>query len=180
MARRILAMSICSMSIWAMAAGAPPMAAVSYLSQNAADTPEGPITWSVRGDKTAEAAKPGVVFGALVTAKIEEGWHLYSLDEESGGPRPTVIAVPKGQPFEISGDIDSPVPRTAMDDNFGVKTDFYEGSATFTVPVRISPESSPGRKKVLIEVRYQSCSKQLCLPPKTVKLELAVEVQPAR
>jgi DsbC/DsbD-like thiol-disulfide interchange protein len=166
--------------IGALAAVAFVTRAAGMAGQNIAQKSEGPIVWSIERDTANTAQKPGGEFSALVTAKIEEGWHLYSTEEAAGGPRPTIITVPKDQPFEIAGDIDSPLAKTALDENFGVKTDYYEGSATFTVPVRVAAQAVAGRQKLLVEVRYQSCSKELCLPPKTAKLELAVDVQSAQ
>jgi DsbC/DsbD-like thiol-disulfide interchange protein len=166
--------------IGALVAAAFVTAVVGVAGQNVAQKPDGPIVWSIQGDTAAAVQKPGGEFNALVTAKIDEGWHLYSTDEAAGGPRPTVITMPKDQPFEIAGDIDSPLAKTALDENFGVRTDYYEGSATFTVPVRVAAQAVAGRQKLLVEVRYQSCSKELCLPPKTAKLELAVDVQSAQ
>ncbi|HEY6331612.1 MAG TPA: protein-disulfide reductase DsbD N-terminal domain-containing protein [Blastocatellia bacterium] len=138
---------------------------------------EAPITWSVGRDKEAEVLQPGAEFKVRLVAKIKDGWHLYSLDEPPSGPGPTEISLPKGQPFEMAGDIDSPIGTRALDPNFGIKTEYYERSATFVVPVRALAGAS-GRQKLVVEVRYQSCSEQLCLAPKTEKLELSVDVQP--
>lgn len=137
---------------------------------------EAPITWSIQRDKDTGVLRPGAEFKVKLVAKIKDGWHLYSIDEPSSGPGPTEITVPKGQPFEMSGDIDSPIAIRALDPNFGVKTEYYEHSATFVIPVRVAAGTA-GRQTLLVEVRYQSCSQQLCLAPKTEKLELPVEVQ---
>ena len=154
--------------------------AVLACGQQAPKKGDNPISWSIEREKAAGETTPivtGGEFNARISAKIKDGWHLYSTEEPASGPRPTVISVPKGQPFEMSGDIDSPIPISAMDQNFGVKTEYYERSATFVIPIRVTGQAPSGPQKLLIEVRYQSCSDQLCLPPKTEKLELTVELK---
>jgi DsbC/DsbD-like thiol-disulfide interchange protein len=157
-----------------------PIFAYRTSAQDAAGKPEEPVTWTAALDKSSTRPMPGGELNVAITASIKDGWHLYSTEEPKGGPRPTVISLPAGQPFEIAGDIDSGIPETALDDNFGLKTDYYEGSATFTFPVKIAATATPGRQKLQVEVRYQSCTKQLCMPPTTAKLEIPVEVGPAR
>jgi DsbC/DsbD-like thiol-disulfide interchange protein len=145
-------------------------------AQDSGQKVEAPIAWSVQQDKDTGVIRSGAEFKVKLVAKIKEGWHLYSLDEPPSGPGPTEITVPKGQPFELSGDIDSPVAIRALDPNFGVKTEYYERSATFVIPVRVAA-GTVGRQTLLVEVRYQSCSQQLCLAPKTEKLQLELEIQ---
>src|SRR5689334_1412362 len=87
---------------------------------------ENPITWSLAADAPARALKPGEQFTVLLTAKIVEGWHLYSPEQQAGGPIPTRITLPADQPFKLADTIDLPVPRTEIDPNFNLETQFYE------------------------------------------------------
>src|SRR5712691_9119155 len=54
-----------------------------------------PIHWSVKKENSASAVKAGDKFNAQVIATIDEGWHLYSLEQPAGGPITTHISVPK-------------------------------------------------------------------------------------
>ena len=47
---------------------------------------------------------------------------------------------------------------------------------TFDVPLRIAATAETGRQKAVVEVRFQTCNQEICLPPKTLKLELDVEI----
>jgi thiol:disulfide interchange protein DsbD len=155
------------------------LAGMMFLSASGAaaqDISTDPITWSIAAKEKTVSSKPGGTFIVYLTAKIEAGWHLYSLDQPEGGPKPTRITVPSEQVFEQSGTIESPEPNRAHDENFGMETEFFKESVTFTLPLRVAEKAPAGQHKLQVQVRFQTCNDQLCLPPKTVKLELTVEV----
>jgi thiol:disulfide interchange protein DsbD len=135
-----------------------------------------PISWSL---KVVSAASAGAALTAEVTAKIEDGWHLYSLTPVADGPRPTRITLPDAQAFELAGKIEAPEPFAGTDPNFGVEVEYYEESVTFKLSLKRRAGSGgdkpPGDGKLIVEARYQTCTSQLCLPPKTVKLEAEVK-----
>jgi thiol:disulfide interchange protein DsbD len=137
---------------------------------------ENPIKWSIQPVSSKKPLKAGDKLSVKVVAKIDGGWHLYSLTQPSGGPVPTRITLPAEQPFKLVGRIASPTPYVAPDPNFGIDTEYYEGSATFTLPVKIAADAKPGKTKLLVNAFFQSCNDQFCLPPKTVKLETPVEI----
>jgi thiol:disulfide interchange protein DsbD len=141
------------------------------------DRQENPVQWSLTIDPAKQAFKAGAQFTAQLTAQVEEGWHLYSLEEVPNGPRPTRITLLADQPFELSGDIEQPVPIIKHDENFGVETQYFEESVTFNLPVKITATAKSGTTRLAVQTRYQVCNDRLCLPPKTVKVEVAVEIK---
>lgn len=142
----------------------------------AVQKPPDPINWSLKMDGSSQSIKPGGIFKVQMEAHIEEGWHLYSTEQAAGGPKPTRITLPPDQLFEAGGPVESPTPLTARDANFDIETEFYEEAVTFTLPVRVSAKAPAGTQRLQVEVRFQSCTSELCLPPRTVKLDLAIEV----
>ena len=135
-----------------------------------------PIAWSF-GKPTIEGrAVPGATVKVKVKAAIGDGWHLYSLKKLDGGPIATSIAVPPEQPFTLNGTIEAEEPMRLDDPVFGMEVEFYIESAEFTVPVKIAAGVKPGVQKLTIAPRYQTCNGKLCLPPRTVRLELPVKV----
>ena len=148
------------------------LAAVCAAGQKAPD----PINWSLKLDGASQPIKPGSVFKVQMEASIEQGWHLYSTEQPAGGPKPTRITCPPDQIFEMGGTVEFPAPQTAHDENFDIETEFYEDAVTFILPVRVSPRATAGSHKLRVEVRFQSCTREICLPPTTVKLDLPVEV----
>lgn len=143
-----------------------------------AQIPKEPIKWSIKANLPEKPLKPGDRFTVELTATIEEHWHLYAMEQAEGGPIPTRISLPEGQPFELAGAIESSEPKTATDPAFNMTTAFYEGQAVFTVPVKISAKAAAGKTEIKISATHQSCNDELCLPPRTVKL--AAEINIAR
>ena len=138
-----------------------------------------PIRWSLATDLARLSLKPGDKVTVQVTAKMDEGWHLYSLEQEPGGPIATKIRVPEDQPFKLADTIDSPAPRIEMDPNFNMETQFYEEEVTFSVPLEIAPKTPAGKHELRINVTYQTCTATKCLPPKLVRLVAEITVAPA-
>lgn len=143
-----------------------------------------PIKWSIKttgkaGDSVG-MLKPGARMSVELTAKIEEGWHLYAPDQPPGGPIPTRIEMPEGQPFKLAGEIETPPPRIELDPNFNLETQFYEDEATFTLPVEIAADAPSGKQEVKVNIVFQTCNGQKCLPPKRLKLAVMVEIDSSR
>jgi len=127
-----------------------------------------PIKWALKA-QAANSSSTKNLFTLELRATIDRGWHLYSTEKVEGGPSPTRISLVTGQSFEIAGEIDSPAPRSAYDPNFQVATEFYEGEVAFTIPIK-STAPAPG-DKLRVQVRYQTCTPTICLPPKLLELE---------
>jgi DsbC/DsbD-like thiol-disulfide interchange protein len=147
---------------------APLVIALILLPTQAQEKAPDPVAWSLKVVTATDVA-----LKAELTAKIEDGWHLYSLTPITNGPRPTRVTLPAEQAFELAGEIDAPDPFVETDPNFGVEVEYYEESVTFKLPLK--RRTGRDGDKLLVEARYQTCTKRLCLPPKTVKLEADVK-----
>lgn len=126
-----------------------------------------PVKWSLKVERSVELLNEGNNFMAVLSAEIERGWHLYALEKIEGGPIPTLISVPDGLPFEL-GKIDAPAPLENHDSAFGVTTKFYQNTVDFNLPIRVSDKAQKSSTSLKIKVRYQICSEEVCLAPKTV------------
>jgi Disulphide bond corrector protein DsbC len=127
-----------------------------------------PVIWALK-----ISVAPDGSMTAELTATIEDGWHLYSLTPIANGPKPTRVTLPAEQAFELAGEIEAPDPFVGNDPNFGGEVEYYEESVTFKLPLKRRAGRSGDR--LMVEARYQVCTSQLCLPPKTVKLEADVK-----
>jgi len=136
---------------------------------------ENPVAWSFK-TMPKKPVKAGENFAFRLVARIEPGWHLYSIDQPPGGPVATEISLATGAPFEM-GAVTGPKPHVLFDSNFDMQVGFYAGGAEFYLPVKVAPDASAGRRTLVVAARYQSCNDKLCLPPKTVKLEVPVDVR---
>ena len=120
-------------------------------------------------------AKAGEKLTAQITAAIGGGWHLYSITQGTGGPVPTRITVDEGV-FKAAGAVRGSAPQKQMDPNFGIATETYTGSASFSVPVAVDSSAQTGAQTLSVSVRYQACNDKVCLPPKTLKVSAPVEI----
>lgn len=138
---------------------------------------QNPISWKLERAAPAKPAVPNGKLDVILTADIEEGWHLYSITQPPGGPVTTRIWMPDGQPFQGDGAIQSPAPLKERDPNFDMEVEYYEGQAVFTIPVKVSAAAPAGAQKLRVNAIYQSCNEKMCLPPRTVRLDLPIDVQ---
>jgi thiol:disulfide interchange protein DsbD len=111
-----------------------------------------------------------------MVATIQPGWHLYSLKPIAEGPIPTRIWIGEGQPFSLASAVQAPDPTTTRDPTLNMEVEFYEGETPFTLPVKVATGAT-GAQTLTVSASYQSCNDKLCLPPKTVKVQLPVTVQ---
>lgn len=129
---------------------------------------QNPVSWSLESDAKGKTLKADEKFSAKLKANIEGEWHLYAVEQPTGGPFPTKITVAENLPFQIEGKTTSPEPITKFDQNFGIDTKFFAKNAEFNIPLKANSEASGDN--LAINVRYQVCDDTLCLPPKTVRV----------
>ncbi len=153
------------------------LALVAGLSLSpAAQGPPQPVTWSVALEPITRTHAPGGNVTALVTAKIDEGWHVYSTQELPDGPRPLAIDLVAGGPAHAAGPMVSPEPERDFDEAFSQVTAFYTKSATFRLPLSMSTTAKPGPADVAFDISFQACDGRLCLPGRTVRVTAPVVV----
>jgi DsbC/DsbD-like thiol-disulfide interchange protein len=136
-----------------------------------------PVRWSVVGGSSAHTVVSGRSVNVTVQAEIARGWHIYSLSQKPGGPIPLQLRLAGGADVSIRGTVRAPKPERLFDKNFGIETELYSGSPRFTIPVGVPSHSLTGIRKVQIEARYQVCSETLCLPPRTDKLDVKLQIR---
>ena len=129
-------------------------------------------SFSLRLDKTSVPV--GETFRAIIHARVEPGWHMYSTTQAPGGPIPTTIRLGGSPVFEAAGDLKHPVAQKSFDQNFDIDTEYFEGDVQFELPVRSKAAASPGKHEVAVKIRYMLCSDTMCLPPQTEELKAQV------
>ncbi len=140
-----------------------------------------PVHWRLAVPAAAGAAPvAGQRLQLRLTARMDEGWYIYSLTQGEGGPFPMRITVPDGGAIRLDGSIAAPEPERHDDPNFGIVTETYRRAATFGLPVRLAGD--PRRDAAVVLVSYQTCNDRICLPPHTdsVRLALASSTTPER
>ena len=111
-----------------------------------------------------------------VTATLEPGWHLYSLSQKPGGPRPTKITVAADSPRRIAGGFepDSPPDAHPVDDIpswKGLVVEEHAGRVTWRAALE---PAAAGAAEVRGSVNLQLCRDGACLAPDTIKFTATV------
>jgi thiol:disulfide interchange protein DsbD len=132
--------------------------------------------WSFTTRAPDERIKTGTSVEFQLKAEIEEGWHLYALDQPEGGPIPTTIKTAENSPFRLLGDVSAPKPTVKPDQNFLVEgkpleTKFYERTVNFGLSAEALEDTSIN--ELAVNVRFQLCNDTFCLPPKTYRVSHA-------
>ena len=130
---------------------------------------QNPISWGLESE--AKIVNANETFRAKLKAQIENGWHLYALEQPEGGPFPTKITVAENLQFQLDGKIKTSVPVTKFDPNFQIETKFFDKQAEFDLPLKATNKTDVD--DLAINVRFQVCNDSLCLPPKTVRVSFA-------
>jgi DsbC/DsbD-like thiol-disulfide interchange protein len=137
--------------------------------------PADPVAWKAE-EAPAKPVKPGARFTLRLVAKIQPGWHLYSMKPMEDGPVPTRIWLADGQPFQLAGPVKGDEPQTLQDPTLKMEVEQYEGTAGFAVPVKIAAGAAPGTQNLAVNATFQSCNNKMCLPPKTIAVDVPVTI----
>lgn len=139
---------------------------------------ETPVTLSAKAESSARA---GEVVNILVTASMDAEWKVYALRDQGEGPIATRVVV-TGDAIESVGMVLEPETEPKYDDGFLTNTRTHQGGVTFTAPIRIKDDLSPGTYDLKVGVLYQVCNESLCYPPKEEFLDISniVEAGEAR
>ena len=135
-----------------------------------------PVQWTL--SSSVDKAPPGSTVTLQLTAKLDEGWHLYSLTTPKGGPIPTTAALAEN-PAVASAKLFEPKPDRKFDPNFGVDTETYQKEAVFWIQAIVKKDAATGSVELVADARYQTCNDAKCLPPKTKHASFTLNVDPS-
>ncbi len=122
-----------------------------------------------------DGVHPGETFKVAVLLKITRNWHIHGhkLDDE--------FLVPTSLDFEASENLKIldyyyPPPKSGKFAYSDVALLVYEKEVILGALVEAKNDTSAGPLKIQGKLRYQACDDSSCRPPKTVVLEITVEV----
>jgi thiol:disulfide interchange protein len=136
-----------------------------------------PVQWSFSIEPVSAA--PGAKVLARLTAKIDSGFHLYSLSTPPG-PIPTTLAM-QDNPVVAKYAIYQPPPHIAFDPNFKADLETFENEVVFLLPLELAKAAPAGPAELAVQTRYQACDARQCLLPvrKTATARLTIEASAA-
>ncbi|HWR75346.1 MAG TPA: cytochrome c biogenesis protein CcdA [Bacteroidales bacterium] len=125
-----------------------------------------PVTWSFGAEKTGDNK-----FDIVMTADIDNGWHLYAMDIAEGGPIATSFTFEEPAGYSLEG---KPVavdkPEVKFDNSFGMDIGMHSVRAGFRQKITVSqyPATVQGF------VTFMSCDDKQCLPPRDVEFSVVI------
>jgi len=141
-----------------------------------AQGPIQPVQWT--GSVVTKAPiEPGRKATIEVAADIQDGWHVYGLEQLAGGPTPLHLSLDPNELVRATGAIKGTAPVKRHDSSFDLETQVYTHSFTLQVPVQVEPHPAAGKQSVSVSVRFQACSDRICLPPRTVHVPVPIEIR---
>lgn len=125
--------------------------------------------------------KPGDVVELKVQAVIKPGHWMYSTrtypDTLESSPQSTEITVGEASLLTREGKLKGSKPSTKFDEGFETQTEFWKGSPTLIIPVRISKNATIGQKaQGWVNFYFQTCNAERCMPGTEKKLAFNVEI----
>ena len=125
-----------------------------------------PVTWSFGSEKTADNK-----YDIVMTAEIDNGWHLYAMDIPEGGPIATSFTFEEPSGYTIEG---KPVaidkPEVKFDNSFGMDIGMHSVRAEFRQKITVT--QYPATVKGF--VTFMSCDDKQCLPPRDVEFSIVI------
>jgi thiol:disulfide interchange protein DsbD len=135
-----------------------------------------PVTWTSKTEKISDTE-----FNLVMSATIEDGWHMYSQFTPEDGPLAIVLSFKnqKGN-FELVGKAKESPYKKQFNSDFGVDEYYFEKKATLTQKVKIT---NPKVGKIVVNVDFQACKDACVNDNKDLSfdipvIEKAIEIAP--
>ncbi len=116
-----------------------------------------PVMWSFECNKLS-----GDEAEIVLTANIDEGWHLYSQHMDEGGPVATSFTFTPSADYKLKGDVEEMSKAIkAFDPNFQMDIVYFSHVAVFKQKVTLLNKNA----SIKGSVNFMVCNDEQCLPP---------------
>ncbi|WP_267298415.1 protein-disulfide reductase DsbD family protein [Parachryseolinea silvisoli] len=105
----------------------------------------------------------------MITATLEDGWHIYSQYIEEGGPLPTTISFSASQDYTLVDKVkEEGMAVKSYDKTFMMDIVWYARSVVFSQKVKLHTPLTIIQGKV----EFMVCTEEMCLPPEVISFNL--------
>ena len=130
-------------------------------------TQQDPVSWNAAFK--SNSATEGEI---IVTGIIQPGWHTYSIRATDAGPIPTSVTFTTSPGIKLNGTISEEGAQEEFDKAFDARLYVFHKKAELKQKITVPAQ---GGGQVQLTVEYMSCNDMMCLPPKTVTLQVKVQ-----
>jgi len=127
---------------------------------------ETPVTWSYAAKKVSKTE--AIIY---LKATIENGWHIYSLNQKSGGPIKTTVTFDPSKDYTKVGLTTEPKPVVKYEKVFSMNVNYFEKQVIFQQKIKIPKGSAAVKGKI----EFMVCNDSKCLPPDEVSFSVQVK-----
>ena len=126
---------------------------------------------------SVDKVRPGDVFHIGVVMEFAPDWHA-NANPAGEGLIPTEIILPVSSDVTFGSTV-YPAGEVLHIESLGGKVSVYHDQDVIGVEARLNDNARPGSTTLPLKLRYQACSDQQCLLPKTVEVAVPIEIAPA-
>ncbi|HCN83584.1 MAG TPA: disulfide bond formation protein DsbD [Sphingobacteriaceae bacterium] len=127
---------------------------------------DNPVHWSFSAEKINDTEA-----NLKLTASIDAGWHIYSLNDPGEGLIPTSFKFNKSKDFSLIGETLEPKSESAFDKNLKMQISWHSGKVVFIQKIKFSNPATV----VSGVLEYVVCNDFKCLPPEEVKFKIPLD-----
>lgn len=125
-----------------------------------------PVSWTFKSEQKSDTG-----YVIIMTAAIDDTWHLYAMDIPEGGPIATSFTFDPSEFYTLDGKpvaVNEPVVK--FDNSFGMDIGMHSGTTEFRqmITVKELPVTVSGI------VTFMSCDDSQCLPPRDVEFSVVI------
>ena len=113
---------------------------------------QNPVRWTTQAIQTDT-----LKFDLIITAEIEEKWHLYATEMPEDGPLPTDFIF---NDVALTSPLTHSELITGFDPIFEMELSYFDDQAVFYQPISVPDQSVT---EVLVDLIYQACDDKLCI-----------------
>jgi hypothetical protein len=124
-----------------------------------------PVKWSYGAKKGSDGTAT-----LFFKANIDEGWHIYSVNQGPGGPKKTEIILEPSAAYVKVGKAQEPKPEKKYEDAFGINVYFFKDQVIFQQKIKLKA----GQTTVKGKIGFMVCTDKQCLPPDEVSFSIPV------
>jgi len=113
---------------------------------------QNPVTWTTQAKEI-----DSLTYDVVITATIEEKWHLYATEMPEDGPLPTEFSFQDVTPI---GSLTHSELITGYDPIFEMELSYFDNKATFYQTIQVADQSV---QNITVDLIYQACDDKLCI-----------------
>jgi Disulphide bond corrector protein DsbC len=128
---------------------------------------------------SAEPAARGVPFQLAVVLNIRPGFHVNAREKSAEYLIATDLRAEVPAGFKI-GEVAYPKGELHTFTFSKTPLNVYQGKVTLRLPLTALSTAPVGSQQIPLQLRYQACSTEICLPPVTIDLQATIDIAASR